>query len=80
MIRAKIPFTGRPADPVNLNLATQEQLESLPGIGPARARAIIAYRDQSGPFASIDEITAVSGIGQGILNNLQGLITVDEDH
>ena len=63
---------------VNLNSATQEQLESLPGIGPARAKAMIAYRDQHGPFTAVEEITAVSGIGQGILNNLQGLITVGE--
>lgn len=64
--------------PIDLNLATQAELESLPGIGPARSRAIIAYREQNGPFAAVDEITAVSGIGQGILENLDGLITVDE--
>ena len=67
---------GEIAGLVNLNTATQAQLESLPGIGPARAKAILAYREQNGPFQSIDEITAVSGIGQGIFDNLQSLITV----
>ena len=66
-----------PGGPVNLNTATQAELEALPSIGPARARAIIAFREENGPFAAVDEITAVSGIGQGILDNLQGLITVE---
>ena len=70
--------SGEASGLVNLNTATQAQLESLPGIGPARAKAILTYRDQSGPFQSIDEITAVSGIGQGIFDNLQNLITVGE--
>ena len=69
---------GQPAGPLDLNTATQVELETLPSIGPARARAIIAYRDENGPFTAVDEITAISGIGQGILDNLQGLITVGE--
>ena len=63
---------------VNLNTATEAELEKLPGIGPARAAAIVHYREQNGPFTAIEEITAISGIGQGILDNLQGLITVEE--
>jgi competence protein ComEA len=69
---------GEPAALVNLNTANQGELEKLPSIGPTRARAIIAYREENGPFAAVDEVTAVSGIGQGILDNLQGLITVGE--
>ncbi len=68
---------GEPDGPVNLNTATQSELETLPSIGPARARAIIAHREENGPFAAVEEITAVSGIGQGILDNLQGLVTVE---
>ena len=68
-----------PTGPVNLNTAAQSELESLPGIGPARASAIIAFREQNGPFVAVEEITAVSGIGQGILDNLQGLVTVGEN-
>lgn len=64
---------------IDLNRASQSELETLPGIGPARARAIIAFREQNGPFVAVEEITAVSGIGQGILDNLRGLITVGEN-
>ncbi|MYC30300.1 MAG: hypothetical protein F4X65_09450 [Chloroflexi bacterium] len=65
-----------PAAPVNLNTADQAELETLPGIGPARAAAIIGYRDRHGPFTAIEELTAVSGIGQGILDNVRNLVTV----
>ncbi len=68
--------TGKPTGPLNLNTANQTELETLPDVGPVRARAIIAYREENGPFAAVEEITAVSGIGQGTLDNLQGLITV----
>ena len=61
---------------VDLNTAGRPQLESLPGIGPSRAQAIIAYREQNGPFVAAEELTAVAGIGSGIYENLQSLITV----
>ena len=67
-----------PTPPINLNTADQAELETLPGIGPVRAEAIIAYRDQHGPFAAVEELTAVSGIGQGILDNLRHLVTVGQ--
>jgi competence protein ComEA len=70
--------SGESAGLLDLNTATQAELETLPSIGPARARTIVAYREQNGPFAAVEEITAVSGIGQGILDNLQGLITVGD--
>ena len=61
---------------IDINTADQAMLETLPGIGPARASAIIAYRDQHGPFVSVDELTAVSGIGQITLENVRTLVTV----
>lgn len=61
---------------IDLNTASGPQLETLPGIGPARAKAILAHRQQHGPFAAAEELTAVSGIGSGIYQNLQPLITV----
>ena len=70
--------SGNGGELVNLNTADRQELESLPGIGPARADAIIAYREEHGYFVAIEEITAVSGIGEGIFANLQHLVTVSE--
>lgn len=70
------PAEGPTAMLVDLNTAELAELETLPGIGPARAAAIIGYRDQHGPFTAVEELTAVSGIGQGILDNLRHLVTV----
>ena len=59
-----------------LNTATAEELETLPNIGPSRAKAIIEYRDKNGPFASVDDLTNVSGIGTGILESIRDLVEV----
>ena len=56
---------------VNVNLATAEQLELLPGVGPARAAAIIAYRKQHGPFERPEDLVAVSGIGNKALARMK---------
>lgn len=73
-----LPAKDETATPINLNTAGQAELETLPGIGPARAAAIIGYREQHGPFTAIEELTAVSGIGQGILDNLRHFVTVGQ--
>ncbi|MDO8364789.1 MAG: helix-hairpin-helix domain-containing protein [Actinomycetota bacterium] len=65
-----------PAAPVNLNTATADELDTLPGVGPATAAAILAYRDQHGPFASVEALGEVRGIGQAKLDALRGLVTV----
>lgn len=62
---------------VNINTATQAQLQTLPGIGQARAEAIIADREANGPFRIPEDITRVSGIGQGILEGILDYITVE---
>jgi comEA protein len=49
--------------PININTATSVQLETLDGIGPVLAQRIVAYREQNGPFTSVDDLDAVSGIG-----------------
>ncbi len=62
--------------PVNINLAGPEELETLPGVGPATAAAIIEYRDAAGPFASVEQLIDVSGIGEAKLAALIDLVTV----
>jgi len=52
-----------PSAPVSLNSATLDQLESLPGVGPATAQKIVDYRTANGPFQSIDQLQDISGIG-----------------
>ena len=65
-----------PAGPIDVNTATAAQLDSLPGVGPSTAAAIIAYRDQHGPFQTVDEIGEVRGIGPAKLDAIRGLVTV----
>jgi competence protein ComEA len=65
-----------PGAPVDLNTATAEQLETLPGVGPATAAAIIAHREQHGPFTSVDQLLDVRGIGEAKLEQLRDLVSV----
>lgn len=60
---------------LNINQASEEQLVSLPGIGPARAAAIIEMRNQQGPFNSLEDLQKVSGIGPAITRELQPLVS-----
>lgn len=62
---------------VNLNTATAEQLETLPGIGPDLAQRILDYRTDNGPFKTIDGLLNVKGIGEGKFAKLRELITVE---
>ncbi len=59
---------------VNLNTATAEALATLPRIGDVTAQAIIDYREENGPFRSLDELTEVSGIGAATAQGLEGLV------
>lgn len=61
---------------VNLNTATKEELMTLSGIGEARAQSILAYREEHGPFESIEDIRQVEGIKDGIYNRIKDKITV----
>lgn len=61
---------------VNINTATQTELETLPGIGPSLALKIINYRNENGKFSSIEEIKNVSGIGESKFEDLKNYITI----
>jgi competence protein ComEA len=61
--------------PISLSSASAEQLDTLPGIGPVTARKIVAFREQHGPFHSVDDLDAIPGIGPARLAELQGLVT-----
>ena len=61
---------------VNINTATQEELDTLPGIGPSIASKIIDYREQNGKFNSIEEIKEVSGIGDAKYEKIKDSITI----
>jgi competence protein ComEA len=64
-----------PAGPVDLNRATAAELDLLPGIGPATAQAIVDHRQANGPFASVDDLEAVRGIGPAKLEAIRPLVT-----
>ena len=61
---------------VNLNTATLEELQSLPGVGPVTAQAILTWREENGRFASVDDLLQVTGIGEKTLATLRDLVSV----
>jgi competence protein ComEA len=61
---------------ININTASVAELDTLPGIGPTLAQRIIDYREQNGPFISIEDIIDVPGIGAGNFERFKDMITV----
>jgi competence protein ComEA len=70
------PAKGAPAAAINLNSATVQQLDTLPGVGPVRAAAIVAWREAHGKFSSVDQLGEVDGIGPARLEKLRPLVRV----
>jgi competence protein ComEA len=62
--------------PLNLNTATEAELDALPGVGPVLAGRIVAWRSEHGPFTAVEELLEVSGIGTATLENLIDLVRV----
>ena len=60
---------------IDVNSASQAELENLPGIGPSKAAAIVAHREDRGPFASCEDLSQVTGIGAATVANLSGSCT-----
>jgi competence protein ComEA len=69
-------FTGAAFAAVNVNTATKEQLETLNGIGPVKAQAIIDYRTKNGPFKSLEDVDKVPGIGEGTIAKIKSDVTL----
>ena len=67
--------TAGPPAPVDVNRATNVELETLPGVGPATAAAIVTERERNGPFSSFEDLERVPGIGPAKLAALTGLVT-----
>ena len=61
---------------INLNTASQSELESLPGVGASKAKAIIAYRENIGEFLEVEQLTEVRGIGEKMLNKIKAYVVV----
>ena len=64
--------------PVDLNQADEQALLALPGIGPARAQAILAYRAAHGGFRSVSQLLQIRGIGRALLKQLRPLVTLSQ--
>ncbi|MCR5825073.1 MAG: helix-hairpin-helix domain-containing protein [Oscillospiraceae bacterium] len=64
------------AEPVDVNTAAAEELESLPGIGPVLAQRIVDYRTAHGAFSAVEDLLEVEGIGSAKLEDIRGSITV----
>lgn len=62
-------------DKININVAQEDQLDTLPGVGPATAKKIIAYREENGPFQRFEDLLAVPGIGKKKLEELKPYVT-----
>jgi competence ComEA-like helix-hairpin-helix protein len=73
---ARVAARGGRLEPVDLNTADEAALDALPGIGPARARAILKYREANGPFRAMQDLANVPGLGPAALSRLREFVRV----
>jgi competence protein ComEA len=64
---------------VNINTATQSELEAIKGLGPTKAQSIIAYREANGNFKSVDDLDKVKGFGKASIDRIKGDLSVGAD-
>lgn len=64
---------------VNINTATQSELEAVKGLGPSKAKAILEYREKQGNFRSVDDLDNVKGFGKASISRLRSELTVEAD-
>lgn len=74
---AEHPAAKVSVEAIHLNQATAEQLQALPGVGPALSARIVSYRDEHGPFSSVEQLAEVKGIGAAKLAKLKDQLTID---
>jgi competence ComEA-like helix-hairpin-helix protein len=79
LICSPVALAGKkkpPAQPVNINTATSEELQQVPGIGPSTAEKILQMRKSYGPFKSVDDLLAIRGLGAKRLEKMRKYLTV----
>ncbi len=76
--QAQAPAKSAPASLVNINTATADQLEGLPGIGPKMAARIVDYRQKSGGFKKLEDLMNIQGIGEKNFLKLKPLVTLGQ--
>ncbi len=77
-VRILLPTFSDVENKVNVNTASAEQLIELPGIGDVLAARIVAYREEHGPFESLDDLKQVSGIGDKLVEKIRDLVGLED--
>jgi competence protein ComEA len=78
VVLVSLPLFLAAAQTVNINTADKETLMTVKGVGEKRAEAIIAFREQNGPFKSVDDLLLVKGVGQSIVDDNRDALSTSE--